>query len=173
LKRDCKFWRASQVKDVTYNWQQMAVRFVDLAAGDPYNWGKGENKMNTQTNQSTLRHILNANAMFSATSGIFFILASKPLAEFLGTMPLVMYMLAVTMFGYAALIAFNTYRPTISREFTLFTVMGDSAWVLLSILLLVMPWFTFTSDAKWAIGITAICVDIFATLQFLEWRKMR
>jgi NADH:ubiquinone oxidoreductase subunit 6 (subunit J) len=134
---------------------------------------KGENRMNTQTNQSNLRHILNANAMFSVTSGLIFSLAAKPLAEFLGTIPAVMYVLTIIMFGYAALIAFNTYRPTISREFTLFTVIGDSAWVFLSILLLVMPWLTFTSDAKWAIGITAICVDIFATLQFLEWRKMR
>jgi len=129
--------------------------------------------MNIQTNQSNLRHILNANAMFSATSGLFFILAARPLAEFLGTTPLVMYILALVMFGYAVLISFNTFRPVISREFTLFTVVGDSAWVIASILLLILPWFTFTSGAKWAIGITAICVDIFATLQFLGWRKMR
>lgn len=129
--------------------------------------------MNIQTNQSNLRHILNANAMFSATSGLIFFLAARPLAEFLGTTPTVMYVLAVVMFGYAALIAFNAFRSTISREFTLFTVIGDSAWVLLSILLLIAPGFDFTSEAKWAIGITAICVDAFATLQFLEWRKMR
>jgi hypothetical protein len=135
--------------------------------------GKGENKMNIQTNQSNLRHILNANAVFSATSGLFFMLAARPLAEFLGTTPLVMYILALVMFGYAVFISFNTFRPVISREFTLFTVVGDSAWVIASILLLILPWFTFTSSARWAIGITAICVDIFATLQFLEWRKMR
>jgi hypothetical protein len=124
------------------------------------------------TNQSNLFHILNANAMFSFTSGLFFVLARKPLGEFLGASPIVMIDLAVVMFGYAALIAFNTQRPTISRGFTLFTVIGDSAWVLASILLLVTPWFTFSGDAKWAIGVTAICVDIFATIQFLEWRKM-
>jgi len=129
--------------------------------------------MNIQANQPALRYILNANAMFSATSGLFFLLAARPLAEFLGTRPPVMYLLAIVMFGYAALIAFNTFRPLISREFTLFTVVGDSAWVLLSILPLVTPWFTFAPDAKWAIGLTAICVDIFATLQFLEWRKMK
>jgi hypothetical protein len=135
--------------------------------------GKGEHQMNIQTNQSNLRHILNANAMFSATSGLFFVLAAKPLADFLGVTPLVMYLLAAVMFGYAALIALNTYRPEISRRFTLFTVLGDSAWVLGSILLLLVPSFAFNAEAKWAIGITAICVDIFATLQFLEWRKMR
>lgn len=123
--------------------------------------------MNIQTN---LRDILHANAIFSATSGLFFLLAAKPLAEFLGTTHTVMYLLAIIMFGYAALIAVNTYRGEISRGFTLFTAIGDSAWVLLSILLLLLP--SFTTEAKWAIGITAICVDIFATLQFLEWRKM-
>ena len=127
--------------------------------------------MNIQTNPSNLRNILHANAMFSATSGLFLLLAAKPLAGFLGTRPPVLYILAIVMFSYAALIAFNTYRPEISRRFTLFTVIGDSAWVLASILLLLLP--RFTSEAKWAIGITAVCVDIFATLQFLEWRKMR
>jgi hypothetical protein len=128
--------------------------------------------MNIQTNPFNLRHILNANAMFSATSGLFFFLAARPLAAFLGTRLPVMYILAVVMFGYAALIAFHTHRPAISREFVLFTVIGDSAWVLLSIILLLAPGFNFTPEAKWAIGVTAICVDIFATLQFLEWRKM-
>ena len=126
--------------------------------------------MKIQTTPSNLRHILNANAMFSATSGLFFVLAAKPLAAFLSATPLIMYLLSIVMFGYAALIAFNTTRPVISRGFTLFSVIGDTAWVLLSILLLLTPW--FAADAKWAIGITAICVDIFATLQFLEWRKM-
>lgn len=64
------------------------------------------------------------------------------------------------------LIAFNTQRAEISRGFTLFTVIDDSAWVLASVLLLVLLIFSFTTDAKWSIGITAICVDIFATIQF-------
>lgn len=110
--------------------------------------------------------------MFSFTSGLFFSLARKPLGEFLGASPSVMIVLALVMFGYAALIAFNTQRAEINRGFTLFTVLGDSAWVLASVLLLVFPIFNFTGDAKWAIGITALCVDIFATLQFIEWRKM-
>ena len=129
--------------------------------------------MNTTYNPFNLHHILNANAMFSFTSGLFFILARNPLGEFLGASPIVMIDLAVVMFLYAALIAFNTQRAEISRGFTLFTVLGDSVWVLASVLLLVLPIFNFTTDAKWAIGITAIFVDIFATIQFLEWRKQR
>lgn len=128
--------------------------------------------MNTHNPQITLRRVLDANAVFSATSGLFFLVAAKPLAEFLGTTPLVMTILTIILFGYAALIAFNTSHPAISRGFALFTVIGDYTWVLASVLLLVLPVFNFTNDAKWAIGLTAICVDVFATLQFLEWRKM-
>lgn len=129
--------------------------------------------MNTQSTQTTLRRVLDANAVFSATSGLFFSLAARPLGEFLGASPLFMTILTVIMFSYAALIAFNTSRPAISRGFTLFTVVGDSAWVLASVLLLVLPQFDFTTDVKWAIGITAICVDVLAALQFLEWRRMK
>ncbi len=119
--------------------------------------------------QTTLHNILLANAVFCFTSGIFFLVARKPLGEFLGTSPLVM---TILMFGYAVLITLNSSRLTISRRFTLFTVIGDSTWVLASILLLTLPIFHFTPETKWAIGITAICMDLFATLQFLEWGKM-
>ena len=129
--------------------------------------------MNTINNQFTLHHVLHTNAVFSATSGLFFLIARHPLAEFLGTSTAVMNILAFVMFGYALLIALNIFRPAIKRGFVLFTVLGDSAWVIGSILLLILPIFSFSGDAKWAIGITAICVDILATLQFLEWRKMR
>jgi len=128
--------------------------------------------MNTLNNQSTLHHVLHTNAVFSFTSGLFFLLARHPLAEFLGASATVMIIIAFVMFGYALLIAANIFRPQIQRSFVLFTVIGDSAWVVGSILLLILPLFGFSSDAKWAIGITAICVDILATLQYLEWRKM-
>jgi hypothetical protein len=129
--------------------------------------------MNTTNKDLHLYHILNANAMFSFTSGLFFVLGRNPLGEFLNTTPSVMIGLALVMFFYAGLIAFHTQRNQVTRNFTLFTVLGDSGWVLLSIALLILPIFNFTADAKWAIGITAICIDAFATLQFLEWRKMK
>ena len=128
--------------------------------------------MNTQNKPFALQHILHTNAVFSATSGLFFLLARKPLAEFLDASDAFMNILALVVIGYALLIATNLFRPEISRGFVLFTVIGDSSWVLASVLLLILPFFSFSSEAKWAIGITAICVDILATLQFLEWRKM-
>jgi hypothetical protein len=83
-----------------------------------------------------------------------------------------MTILGIGLILYGAFIIFTAARPTITRGFTLFTIIADSTWVLFSVLLLVLPVFSFTTEAKWAIGVTAICVDAFATLQFLEWRKM-
>lgn len=122
--------------------------------------------------QANLSRLLVSNGTFCFTSGIIFTLAAKPLADFLGTLPLAMSILGIGLILYGGFVIYMATRLVISRTFTLFTIMADSAWVLLNILLLILPAFHFTADAKWAIGITAICVDAFATLQFLEWRKM-
>jgi len=71
-----------------------------------------------------------------------------------------------------SLIYVNASRAEVSRSFVLFAIFGDSAWVVLSIMLLLTNWVPFTVEGKWAIGVIAAIVDVFATLQFLEWRKM-
>ena len=124
------------------------------------------------TNQTNLSRLLIANGTFCFTSGIIFSLTTKPLAYFLNTVPIFMGILGIGLILYGAWVTYMATRPAITKGFSLFIVIADSAWVLLSVLLLMLPAFNFTPDAKWAIGITAICVDGFATLQFLEWRKM-
>lgn len=120
----------------------------------------------------SLSRLLVSNGTFCFTNGIILTLAAKPLSGFLGTLPIVMSILGIGLILYGAFVTYMATRSIITKGFTLFTILADSAWVLLSILLLVLPAFNFTADSKWAIGITAICVDTFATLQFLEWRKM-
>lgn len=120
----------------------------------------------------SLSRLLVSNGTFCFTNGIILTLAAKPLSDFLGTLPIVMSILGIGLILYGAFVTYMATRSIITKGFTLFTILADSAWVLLSILLLVLPAFNFTADSKWAIGITAICVDTFATLQFLEWRKM-
>ena len=124
------------------------------------------------TNQTNLSRLLIANGTFCSTSGIIFLLTSKPLTDFLNTVPIFMGILGISLIIYGAWVTYMATRSIITKGFSLFIVIADSTWVLLSVLLLVLPAFNFTPDAKWAIGITAICVDGFATLQFLEWRKM-
>jgi hypothetical protein len=129
--------------------------------------------MNTPANQTFIRRILYGNAIFSGVSGLLFLLASNPIAKFLGLdASLVILILGIGLGGYAVLIYTNTSRVEISSAFVLFAIIGDSAWVLLSIILLLTSWVPFSVEGKWAVGIIAVIVDIFATLQFLEWRKM-
>lgn len=119
-----------------------------------------------------LSRLLVSNGTFCFTSGIIFTLAANPLAGFLSTLPVVVRILGVVLILYGAFVTYMATRPAITRGFTLFIIIADSAWVLLSILFLVLPIFNFTSEAKWAIGITAICVDTYATLQFIKWKTM-
>lgn len=122
---------------------------------------------------SPIRSILYGNAIFSGVSGLLFIIASQPIARFLGiNTPLAILMLGIGLVGYAALLYINASRTEISRSSVLFAVVADSVWVLLSIILLLTNWIPFSMAGKWAIGIVAVIVDIFATLQFFEWRKM-
>jgi hypothetical protein len=129
--------------------------------------------MNTSVNQTSIRRILFGNTIFSGISGLLFIFVSAPIAKFLGIdTPLVIPLIGVGLVCYATLIYVNASRTEISGSFVLFTIIGDSTWVLLSIVLLLTTWVSFTVEGKWAIGIIAAIVDVFATLQFLEWRKM-
>ena len=128
--------------------------------------------MNNSANQINLSRLLVANATFCFTSGLILALAANPLAGFLDTTPPVTRGLGIALMLYGIWVGFNATRPVISRGFTLFSTIVDSVWVLLSILLLALPVFDFTPEAKWGIGIIAIFVDAFATLQFLQWRRM-
>jgi hypothetical protein len=129
--------------------------------------------MNTN-DQTTLRRILIGNAIFSGVSGLLFLVASISIARFLGienASPVIL-IIGVGLAGYAFLIYRNASRGEISKSFVLTAVIADSTWVLLSLVLLLASWVPFTVEGKWAVGIIAAIVDIFATLQFLEWRKM-
>jgi len=128
--------------------------------------------MNTN-NKATIRRILFGNAIFSVLSGLLFTFFSASIANFLGAgASTIILLIGIGLIGYAALIYVNASRGELSRFFVLFTIIGDSAWVVFSIVLLLTNWVPFTVEGKWTVGILAAIVDVFSTLQFIEWRKM-
>jgi hypothetical protein len=132
-----------------------------------------ENPVIAQTKPLLIRRVLLGNAIFSAVSGILLAFGSIPIARFLGIgPPLIILIIGIGLAGYAALLYTNASRAEIPRSFVLTAVIADSAWVVLSVILLVTGWVPFSSEGKWAVGIIAVIVDVFATLQFIEWRKM-
>jgi hypothetical protein len=129
--------------------------------------------MSVQTNSTAIRRILYGNAIFSGLSGLFLAVASNQIAQFLGVdAPLAILFIGIGLAGYTILLYMKASRPEISRSFVLIAIIGDSLWVLLSIILLLTGWIPFSPEGKWAVGIVATVVDVFATLQFIEWRKM-
>ena len=129
--------------------------------------------MNISVNQSSIRRILYGNAVFSGMSGLLFIFAARPVADFIGLdTSLAILLIGIGLLGYAALLYINASRAEISRSFVLLAIIADTTWALLSVLLLLTGWVSFSVEGKWVVGILAVIVDIFATLQFLEWRKM-
>jgi len=129
--------------------------------------------VNALTSSTLIQRVLYGNAVFSGMGGLLSVFASNPIAKLIGiNAPLVILLIGIGLTGYAALIYTNVSRAQISRSFILATVMSDSAWVLLSILLLTTGWVSISIAGKWSVGIIAVIVDVFATLQFLEWRKM-
>ncbi len=130
--------------------------------------------MTTQSQFSNIRRILFANAIFCAVSGLILAFASKPIAAFLGIAPSagILLGLGIALMVYADIVYIFAKREEISKGFVLFVIIAESLWVLDSILLLVTNWIPFTVEGKWTIGIIAVIVDLFASLQFFEWRKM-
>lgn len=130
--------------------------------------------MNIKSQFSNIRPILYANAIFCGVSGLAFTLASKPVAAFLSIASSsgLLLALGIGLMVYADVVYIFAKKEKVSKGFVLFVIIADSLWVLGSILLLVTNWIPFTLEGKWAVGIIAVIVDLFATLQFFEWRKM-
>jgi hypothetical protein len=127
-----------------------------------------------QQDSNLIRYALYGNAAFSSVSGLVFLLAANPVSTFLGVnAPIEIALLGIGLMGYAALLFYNASRPMIDPSFALFAVIGDSLWVLASIVLLVTGWLPFTTEGKWAVAIVAMIVDAFATLQFVGWRRIK
>ncbi len=123
--------------------------------------------------QIAIRRILLGNAIFSSVSGLLFTFASASVARFIGVdSSSVILLIGIGLAGYAFLIYQNANHSEISKAFVLTAIIADSTWVLLSLVLLLTNWVPFTVEGKWAVGIVAAIVDVFATLQFIEWRKM-
>lgn len=128
----------------------------------------------TNTSNTSIRPVLYGNAVFSGFSGLYFAAASKSVATFLGIeASFIVLELGLSLMLFAGLLFYYGSRPSIPQKFVLFAIIADSIWVLASVLLLVTNWVPFSVEGKWAVGIIAIIVDIFAGLQFFQWRKMR
>jgi hypothetical protein len=72
---------------------------------------------------------------------------------------------------YAASLLLTTARPSIDRRTGMTYALLDSVWVIASVVILFTGWVPLTTEGKWAVGLVAVIVAIFAELQFLGSRR--
>ena len=124
-------------------------------------------------NDRLLRMALRGNGIFSTVSGALLVVASRPLAEFLGvSSAAALLSLGVILLLYAVDLFWMTSRENLSLPFAWFAIIMDVLWVIGSIVLLVADPLGLTVAGKWAIGLIAEAVALFAIVQWLGVRRI-
>ena len=71
---------------------------------------------------------------------------------------------------YGLILRVAAASPAFDRRVALFATVGDLAWVLVALVLLVVP-NTMSTGGKWALAIVSLAVLDFAILQLRELRR--
>lgn len=130
----------------------------------------------TSTRHSTsqlLRRTFQANAVFSGLTGVFLIAGAGPITAFLGLKePIILIVVGIATLLGAVSLFLTAARPSIDRRAGMMYTLIDSAWVIASVVILLTGWVPLTTEGKWAVGLVAVIVAIFAEFQFLGLRQM-
>ncbi|MCP4359628.1 MAG: hypothetical protein GY796_16600 [Chloroflexi bacterium] len=134
----------------------------------------GNETSKVQENGRFLRRVLRGNAVFSLLSAALFILAANPLAEFLGVPYSAAFMvMGVGFLPFGWFCYWTANQPEISRTRALIILELDLVWVVGSFLILFFGWLPLTTAGKWAVGLTAEAVAVFAILEFIGLRQLK
>ena len=114
-----------------------------------------------------LRRTLQGNAIFCGISGAAFIVGAGPITTFLGlSTPIILSVLGLVLLLTAVLLFRAAAPRSIDYRTGLLYAIIDSAWVVGSAILLLSGWISFTTEGKWAVGVVAVLVALFASLEF-------
>jgi hypothetical protein len=121
-----------------------------------------------------LRNTLRANSIFCMLSGLLLIIASEPIAIFLGWSTFIpLIVIGILLILYGAMLFRRVARAPIDSRTGMVYALADTAWVIVSLLLLLTNLALFTTEGKWAIAIQAVIVAAFAVLQFLGAQRIK
>lgn len=124
-------------------------------------------------NSNLLRNALYGNSIFCSTSGLSFVIFSKPISNFLGlSTSWVILVLGIILVLYGLEVFVFARKEKISEGFAKFVIAADIAWVIGSAILIFSSLIPFTIAGKWAIAMIADIVLVFAIVQFVGLRKM-
>ena len=127
-----------------------------------------------QHHSSLLRNTLLANAAFSAISGLSFILFARTFSNFLGWSNIwILPAIGIGLLGFAFIVYQSAKSPRLSSSRISSILTADIAWVILSVFILITNIVPLTLEGKWAVGILADIVAIFALLEYLGLRRIK
>lgn len=129
--------------------------------------------LTTDAPSTLLRRALVANALFSGASGALLALGARPVASFLGLdNVLFLTITGAVLLLYAVDLLYVATRPAVNRTTAWMAVALDLLWVAGSALILLSGWLPLTTAGKWAVGIVAEVVFLFAVFQYLGIRRL-
>lgn len=161
-----------------WRWQRLPPYRQDSAIVRALQESEVLNEMATVTDgqQAMLsrlgRGVLRANGVFSVLVGAACVVASKPIARFLGPdIALALLIVGSATFLYAVYLLWVLARPAVRQRLLVTIGMADAAWVAVSIMLLLLPGIPFTVEGRWAVGVLGLVVADFAAVEFYAlWR---
>lgn len=120
------------------------------------------------------RKVLFANVAFSAISALAMLVGAKPLAAFLGLGgPLPLLIVGAGLIPFGLMVFMAAREEPVSAEKVTQIAIADALWVVGSYVLIFGPWVGLTAQGKWAVGIVAEIVALFAILEYVALRRMR
>lgn len=131
----------------------------------------------TRTNQTAsvetrLRLVLRINAANSIVCGALMAAAPETVDDVLDTgRPGWIRLVGLGLVGFAAFVVWlSMTSPKMLKALVPHVVLGDLGWVVGSIVTVLLGW--YSGGGNVAVLAMAAAVDVFATLQWLSWRRL-
>ncbi|MEM7112055.1 MAG: hypothetical protein AAF614_06455 [Chloroflexota bacterium] len=119
-----------------------------------------------------LRRALQGNGAFSTLIGLVTLLGANAVAAFTGIQPAVVFIvLGLSLLLFAAGLFWMTRETAVNPTLARIVIGLDVLWVAGSIILLLSNALPLTVAGKWAIGLVADMVALFAILQYIGLRR--
>lgn len=117
-----------------------------------------------------LKNALNANAVFSATSGLTLVIFNSSIAEIMNIKyPLILLGIGIGLLLFAGSIVAITVKPDIQTKQVKMIIWQDWAWVAGSAVILIFNPFDLSVPGNTLIAVVAIIV---ATLAFIQQKRI-
>ena len=120
-----------------------------------------------------LKGVLIANGAFSLISGLVLITVAHSIAKLMGIAnDQVLVYVGIGLVVFAGTVLYAAFKNPLSKKQVWSIIIQDWAWVLASILVIVLQAWQLTSTGYWMIAVVALIVGDFAFFQMRWLRRL-